>query len=308
MIKSNKLREAVRAHYEGFILIVVLAGILAIAVLVRYRLSFLNFFFLPVILAGYYLGKRKSVLVAVLSVLLVVLYVLFQGDLSGDGVRLSFEEVTTLVTWAGFLILTGGLLGSMAEQGKSKLRNMRRAYTGVMSILLQYLEVADEADPRSVRIARLAGRLAGRMGLSRREVENVKTAALLCGAGDLDSSMSLFVDAAEFMEIDAGSGPQQTDRERVLLKTTAALLGDIRPLLEGYFRNYVQDAGTTEKNLGLIPVGSSLIALAEVFDKLKTQGAARIGTVEIRSFGDLLSLKGRSFPEPAVMALSGEGD
>jgi len=308
VIKSNKLRDAVRAHYEGFILIVVLAGILAIALLVRYRFSFLNFFFLPVILSGYYLGKRKSVLVAVLSVLLVVLYVLFHGDLSGDGVHLSFEEVTGLVTWAGFLILTGGILGSMAEQGKHKLQNVQRAYTGVLSVLLRYLEVADEADPRSVRIARLAGRLAERLGLSRREVENVKTAALLCEAGDLDSSLALFVDVTEFMEIDPGSRTRQTDRERVLLKTTAALLSDIRPLLEGYFRNYVQDAGTADKDLGLIPVGSTLIALAEVFDKLKTQGTARIGAAEIRSFGDLLALKGKVFPEKAILALSAEGD
>ena len=305
MISHRKLREAVSRHYEGFVLIVVLAGILAIAFLVRYRFSFLNFFFLPVILAGVSLGKKKAVLLATLSVLLVVLYLVFQERVFGGRSELSFDEVVNLVAWGGFLILTGGVLGSAAEQKERKLRDMKRAYTGVLSVLLKYLEVADEAETRSVRIARRAGRLAELAGLSRRDVENVKSAALLSEAGELGSSRSLFGDIASFVELEKKTDSAVSDREQVLLKTAASLIREIGPLLDCYYLYYVRDADTVDKDLRAIPMGSSLIALAGLVDKIKTMGSASLGKIELHSLQDLEKLRGRAFGEQAIQALRG---
>ncbi len=300
----RKLKDAVAAHHEGFILGVALAGILAISFLVRYQISFLNFFFLPVILAGYYLGKRKGVLLAVMCVLLVILDFVFQEKVFGGRNRLSFDELINVATWGGFLVVTGGLLGSVAEQRANKLRGMRQAYIGVLSVLLKYLEVADEKETRSVRIARLAGTMAERAGLSTRDVENVKSAALLCDARELGSSLHLFEDVVGFMELDRKAGPGISDRERVLLKTTASLLKEIGPLLEGYFRYYVKEAGNADKDLEAVPFGSSLIALAGICDGIKAQGVAHIGPMEVRSLRELDALKGRAFSARALRTLS----
>jgi len=299
----SKLKDAVAAHYEGFVLAVALGGIFAIAFLVQYRISFLNFFFLPVILAGYYLGKRKGVLLAVLCVLLVVLYFVFQEKVFGSGHPLSFDELIDLVAWGGFLIVTGGLLGSVAEQRANKLRGMRQAYVGVLSVLLKYLEVADEAETRAVRVARLAGGMAERAGLPKRDVENIKSAALLCDAGELSSSLPLFEDVVGFMEFDGKAGPGLSDRERVLLKTTASLLKEIGPLLEGYLRHYVKEADIADKDLNAVPFGSSLIALAGICDRIKVQGAAHIGPMEVRSVKELDALKDRVFSARALRTL-----
>jgi hypothetical protein len=299
----RKLKAAVAAHFEGFILAVALAGIIAIAFLVRYQIAFLNFFFLPVILAGYYLGKRKGVLLAVMCVLLVVFDFVFQEKVFGGRNLLGFDELINLVTWGGFLIVTGGLLGSVAEQRANKLRGMRQAYIGILSVLLKYLEVADKKETPPVRVARLAGAMAERAGLSTRDVENVKSAALLCGAGELGSSLSLFEDVVGFMELDGKAGPALSDREKVLLKTTASLLKEIGPLLEGYFRYYVKEAGVADKDLDAVPFGSSLIALAGICDRIKVQGAAHIGPMEVRSLKELEALKGRAFTARALQAL-----
>jgi len=301
----RKLRTFIKAHYEGFILSAVLFGILAIAFLVRYRFSFLNFFFLPVILAGYYLGKRKSVLLATLCVLLVALYFVFAENVFGAAIQLSFDEIISVVTWGGFLILTGGILGAAAEQREKKFQNMKQAYAGILAVLLKYLEVADEKETRSVRIARLAGEMAERAGLDRREVENVKSATLLCEVGELSSSLALFGDVASFMGLEKGKGPGLTDKEQVLLKTTASLIKEVEPLLKGYFQHYVRDIESTDKFLGGIPLGSSLIALAELYDKIRTQGVAHLGQLELRSVQDLEALKGRVFSEQALRTLPG---
>jgi Domain of unknown function (DUF4118) len=299
----RKLKVAIAAHYEGFVLAVALAGIFAIAFLVQNRISFLNFFFLPVILAGYYLGKRKGVLLAVLCVLLVVLFFVFQEKVFGNGSRLSFEDLISIVTWGGFLILTGGLLGAVAEQRENKLRSMKRAYIGVLSVLLRYLEVADAKETRPIRVARLAGAMAERAGLSMRDIENIKSAALLCDAGELGSSLPLFEDVVGFMELDGKASSGLSDRERVLLKTTASLLKEIGPLLEGYFRYYVKEADTADKDLDAVPFGSSLIALAGICDGIKVQGTAHIGPMEIRSLRELDALKDRAFSARALRTL-----
>jgi len=299
----RRLKAFISGHYEGVILSAVLFGILAIAFLVRYRFSFLNFFFLPVILAGYYLGKRKGVLLATLCVLLVALYYVFQRNVFGSDVHLTFDEFVNIITWGGFLLLTGGILGSVAEQREKKVQNMKQAYAGVLAVLLKYLEVADEEETRSVRIARLAGGMAERAGLNRREVENIKSAALLCEAGDLGSSLTLFGDVASFMELEKRKGPGLSDKEQVYLKTTASLLKEIGPLLEGYFKCYVRDTESLDKALESVPVGSSLIALAGLYDRIITQGVARLGQAEMRSIQDLQALKGRAFSEQAIRAL-----
>jgi hypothetical protein len=304
----RKLREVVQRHTEGFILAVVIVGILAIAFLLRYRFSFLNFFFLPVILAGISLGRKKAVLLATLSVLLVVLYLVFQEKVfGGRSSPLSFDDLLNIVTWGGFLILTGGLLGGAAEQKENKLRDMKRAYTGVLSVLLKYLEVADESETRSVRVARLAGRMAESAGLDRRDVENVKSAALLCEASEIGPSRTLFGDVASFMDLEKKTDPALSDRERVLLKTAAALIKEIGPILEGYDRHYVREAETLDKDLRAVPIGSSLIALALICDRIRAKGSALLGKTELRSSRDLEGLRGRAFEERVVRAALATG-
>ncbi len=74
------------------------------------NVSFLNFFFLPVILAGYYVGLRLSVPGAVFCVCAVVFYALVSP---AELHRLQNTEhvVMFVITWGCFLVLAGALVG-----------------------------------------------------------------------------------------------------------------------------------------------------------------------------------------------------
>jgi len=85
-------------HFEASLILLIILGILAIAFLVHFKFAFLNFFFLPVILAGYFLGKKEAVLISILSILLILFYLLFSKILAGGRVGLSLDEGITLVT------------------------------------------------------------------------------------------------------------------------------------------------------------------------------------------------------------------
>ncbi len=291
-------------HFEGSLILLIILGILAIAFLVHFKFVFLNFFFLPVILAGYFLGKKRAVLISILSILLVLFYLLFSKILAGAGVGLSLDEGITLVTWSSFLILIAAMIGTLSEQRETRMKNLYSAYIGVLEILLKYLEVADEKKPRSVRIAHRAGKMAGVAGLDKRQVENIKSAALLFEAGDLRSNLPLFDEISEFMgaEGDITLSPIG-DREKVLLQTTTSLLKDVEPILSDYYRYYVQDADKLDKNLSEIPVGSSILALADIYDRIENKAPPFHDLEEYSSLKNILSLSGRTFHEAAVNAL-----
>jgi hypothetical protein len=214
---------------------------------------------------------------------------------------MNLDMVITLTTWGSFLILTGAIIGLVSEQRESKMKNLRRAYIGVLEIMLKYLEVADEERPRSLRISFLAGKIAQEVGLKTRDIENIKSAALLYEAGDLQTNLPLFGEVLHFMR--EGISPQElSDKESVMLKTTASLLREIEPLLFGYFHHYVEHGDVLDKDLEEIPVGSSIIALADMYDGLST-GIPSLTEKGIASLEDIEKLAGRSFPSPVVQAL-----
>jgi len=301
---TRRLKAFALRHFETSLIILILFGIGVIAFLVNYKFAFLNFFFLPVILAGYYLGKRKAVLTASLCILLVVFYYVFSRVLSQSLPQLSLDEALNIVTWAGFLILTAAVIGAIAEQREARLKSLQKAYAGVLEIMLKYLEVADERRPRSVRVAHLAGKIAAAAKMSTFQVENIKSAALLLEAGDLRSNLHLYDEVAAFMERESKlAGKAADDRAGVLLRTTASLLKEVEPILANYFYHYVEEAKILDKDLSTVPMGSSIIALADLVDRLNTDMLPAPWKNEIRSLQDIRKLSGRAFPAAAVQAL-----
>lgn len=295
----GRIKDFVLRHFEEVLIILIFIGILAIAFLVHYKFSFLNFFFLPVILSGYFLGKNRGVLTAVFCVLLVVLYlIIFARSI------FTFDETTNLVIWGCFLILTGAIIGVLSEQRENKINSLRRSYIGSLEIILKYMEVADIKRPRSLRVSILAGKIAEIAGLSKGEIENVKSAALLYEAGNLASSLPFFYEVSQFMESPGNILKLKlSDKEKVMLKTTASLLKEVEPILNGYFHHYIKEADQLDKNLDEIPVGSSIIALADIYDRIMHKIPPAQGKEEFNSIENIDNLAGRTFHASSVDAL-----
>jgi response regulator RpfG family c-di-GMP phosphodiesterase len=202
------------------------------------------------------------------------------------------------------LVLTAAIVGQLSEQREAKLLDMRKAYIGVLEIMLRYLEVADEQKPRALRISLLSGKIATALGLRTSEMENIKSAALLYEAGDLRTSLPLFEEVVDFTRSDMRV-PEMllSDEEHVKLKTTASLLKEIAPILFGYFKHYIEEENKSDKDLKEIPMGSSIIALADLYDRVSSQAIAHHGGLEIKTLEDIEKLAGRAFPSSAIQAL-----
>jgi HD-GYP domain-containing protein (c-di-GMP phosphodiesterase class II) len=112
----------IRGNFEKiFILISVIAAAL-ITYFIPNNISFLNFFFLPVILAGYYVGARLSVPGAVFCVCLVVLYVTY-SPVQFQPPQDTEQVILFVVTWGCFLVLAGALVGN--QQKKIQIEQAR---------------------------------------------------------------------------------------------------------------------------------------------------------------------------------------
>ncbi|HNS05435.1 MAG TPA: hypothetical protein PKH53_05430 [Candidatus Saccharicenans sp.] len=288
---------------ETIIAIIIVLVIVGAGFLVHYKFILLNFFFLPVIFSGYYLGRRRALLIAITCILLETLYLVFSYEVVGVKFLLSQDDLFFLISWAVFLVLTAWIVGTLSERTEREVLNLKKAYLGILAIVLKYLEVGEEGKSRAEKIADLAGKMAEVLELNKAEVENIKSAALLSDIQDLQNFLPLFSQTSKLMNEEDFVQNNLSDREKILLKTAALILDEVQPILQTYFVHYRQKANELEKSLAVIPLGASLIALAELYIRLQQQGKVKIGPEEVSSLEDIRRLRGNYFPEKAIDAL-----
>ena len=74
----ERIKRELLANFEQLFVLVILLSTAGVNYLVPTKLAFLNFYVLPIILAGYYLGRRSAVLGALLCALLMAIYVVLR--------------------------------------------------------------------------------------------------------------------------------------------------------------------------------------------------------------------------------------
>lgn len=124
LLKGLWARYAARKFESAFILVCLLT-IGGISWFVDAKLAFLNFYFLPVLLAGYFLDARSAVMGAVLSIAWTIFFVVLQPDeFYLEPSR--FGLYLHLLTWGSFLVLSGVLVGRLNEAVMRKFDVVRR--------------------------------------------------------------------------------------------------------------------------------------------------------------------------------------
>jgi HD-GYP domain-containing protein (c-di-GMP phosphodiesterase class II)/class 3 adenylate cyclase len=111
-----KVRDFITRHLEFLFVSLILAMVAAIFYYIpQYKIAFLNFFYLPVLAAGYFMGKRKAVLGAAMCILIVTLFAYFYPPwFAVEGTRLN--ALFLIAIWGGFLILASAAVGSLQER------------------------------------------------------------------------------------------------------------------------------------------------------------------------------------------------
>jgi hypothetical protein len=232
----------------------VIAGLMNI--LVDSQRVTLGFYTLPTVIAAYLYGRRHAVLTAYGSVLLAVLVTALPTARTGEWLFEHPRQLADLIAWAGTLLITAYLMGTVCERRSAQVRELRQTYNGVLVLLRHFISKDEYTEHHSYRVSEYAVRIGARLDLSDARLEDVRAAGLLHDIGKLDISRELLHKAAQFTSQD------HDERHAV-----GGSLQRIIPIVLAH-RDNVDGSGYHATASDAIPLEARIIAVADAYDSL----------------------------------------
>ncbi len=283
----DRAKRFVAKHFEKLLVLLLAVSLVLIHAFVDQKIAFLNFYFLPVILAGFYLGRRGAVFSAVLIIAMVIFLQAVVGLESDAGFE--GQAAVRIATWAGFLILTGYVVGRLAGQRTTRLAELTDAYITMLEILTFHLESTERhIRGHSFRVAARSVAIARALGLDSDEIEQIRVAALLHELSPADPRL------LRLFEHFPGS-PKQLP---IATSMRAAL--DIVREYSGYYEHVSPEWPIDHLRVSL---ATKIVAVADAFETLQVRTDNREPFTPWAAMEEIERGKGVTFATPAVDAL-----
>jgi len=280
------IERFVLKYFERVLVLLLVASLLAINSLIEQKFAFLSFYYLPIILAGFFGGRRF----AVVSGLFIVSLVFFLQATQGMGMEagLTQDAFLTLVPWAGFLILTGYVVGGLAEQRAARLADLKNAYLATLEVLTFHIESAESnQEGHSTRVAELAAAMGAELKLSDGELENLRIASLLHEVGTADQRLLKLLSRSV------------TDESVAVAR---ALCGAAEIIAE--YSHYYEIVGD-DWDIEALPMAITVkvLAVADAFETLQMATPVRPAFTRWSALEEVEKSAGKTFAREAVRAL-----
>ena len=289
MVQTRSLERAKQfffRYFERIFVILLVASLLGINYLIDEKFAFLSFYYLPIILAGFFGGRRFAVFAGVFVVALVFFFQMIEG--LGMAAGLSEQALVTLIPWAGFLILTGYVVGGLAEQRASRLADLKNAYVATLEVLTFHIETTERHQQgHSNRVAELAVSIAHEMRLSETDIENLRIGALLHEVGTADQRL---------LKLLSRSVTDET------LAVARGLRGAAEIIAE--YAHYYEIVGDDWDIEALpIPLTVKVLAVADAFETLQMATPVRPAFTRWSALEEVEKGAGKTFAREAVRGL-----
>lgn len=298
----DKIKIFLVRHFEKILVSVILAVAILGTFFMRDKTLLLNFYFLPVVVGSYYLGKRLGVLSAFLSILAVVICaIMFRGHFFPQDQE--FRGIFILSSWGGFLLLTSYAVGSLYEQKERRMEELQKAYIGILEILSKYIETKDGyTKGHSIRVSEYAKGIAIAMELPRHVVENVRVAGLLHDIGKIEISSEVIQKAAALTPQEKDLIDTHSERGGVILAKVGEVLQEVVPIVVAHHRYFERALDSSEDALKELPLGARIVAVADSFDAITTDRPYRKGKPPWEALQEIVDQTGRQFDPDVVEA------
>ncbi len=120
----HNLKNYLTKNSEQMLALIILVGVPAITYLVPYKLVFLNFFFVVILLSVYFVEAHKALMGGVLTTLLVAVFVYYFPS-SFVPTFTELDLWMNILAWSSFLILTGAAVGKLADRLKREIKELK---------------------------------------------------------------------------------------------------------------------------------------------------------------------------------------
>lgn len=298
----EQAKEFILKHFEKILVLIILIAAFVGTYLFEEKSLVLNFYYLPVLASGYFLGRRLGVLTAVFSILVIVISTIVFPDhffSNQDGFK-SFAQISA---WGGFLILASVAVGTLYEQSERRLGDLKNAYIGVLEILSKYLESTDRyTKGHSVRVSELAMEIGIAMDLPRKEVENIRVAGLLHDIGKIEVSGEILRKAAALTTEERELMDGHTVKGAYLLTSVGSVLKEVVPIVISHHQYFMDAIETPEKEITGIPLGARIVGVADAFDAMTSDRPYRKGMTPREAAEEIVKHSGKQFDPEVVDA------
>lgn len=264
-MKNSSVRF--RLTLEAMLIVITLGMSLLFTLMGEHRLMTLNLFYLPVILSGYYLGRTRAGILALLSALTITIAATIAPTPTVATTASPLVTSVALVVWSASLGLAALLVGTLCDERASTLSELQRAYVGVAEVLARYLQGArGNTQPQSLRVAELSRSIAETLRFAPKEIDDIRVAALLHDLGNLEITTEVISNAV-------GSIEQAPERTRAtfmgtdLVQSLGGVLEGALPLLANQ-DDEVANLLSDERSMVKIPLGAHIIRVARAYDSL----------------------------------------
>jgi hypothetical protein len=280
------VQRFVLKNFERILVLLLVASLLVINAAIEQKVAFLSFYYLPIILAGFFGGRRFAVVSGVFIASLVTFLQAIQGLGMDSG--LTQDALMTLIPWAGFLILTGYVVGGLAEQRAARLADLKNSYLATLEVLTFHIESAERhQEGHSTRVAQLAADMGAELKLSESELENLRIAALLHEVGTADQRLLRLLSRSV------------TDES---LAVARGLRGAAEIIAE--YAQYYEIVGD-DWDIEALPIAVTVkvLAVADAFETLQMATPVRPAFTRWSALEEVEKGAGRTFAREAVRAL-----
>jgi putative nucleotidyltransferase with HDIG domain len=248
-------------------------SLLAIAALMNYLITghrmLLGLYTLPTLFSAYFYGRRHATLTAFASVFLVGLLAHFNTKLFSNAVDLQLVQGRwyDITAWAGILVITAYAMGTLHENSRARLEELRNTYHGLLHILRQFVSKDKYTENHSYRVSIYATKIAAYLRLNPERIEDIRAASLLHDIGKLDTSRQLLYKAARLSQDEFTEMKKHVEKSASMLEPAGGALRRIIPIILAHHDKF-DGSGYHAKTGDEIPLEARIIAVGDVYDSL----------------------------------------
>ena len=325
------LKAFLTEHFEFLFVNTILILTTVILVFLPHKLALLNVYFLSVILAGYFLGKRTAVMGSFFCILVVGIYVaLFPDEFLET--KTEMDLYLTIMTWGGFLILAGAVVGQLQERLGQEIQatrllnvdlqhqqaelhqanqTLRESSDNLVALNRSLQAQQDDLSRANIRLKERSDELEQ----AKRSVEALKTKVEEALYSTMDASVvNLLIEgrlrnekrnlSIFFSDIEGFSTYSEEKPPEVVIKDLNRYIGDMEPIIlnfRGHIDKYMGDGIMCEFGAPLEYETHALLAVlaaVKAQEKMAQQGypwKMRIGVSSGTTITGLIGLKRQTF-------------
>lgn len=268
--------------------------------------TFLNFFYIPVLLGAYFFGKRYALSSAIFSIIIIgILAYMYPETFLHDApaktvLSVNFYRWFDIATWAGFLLVTAVLMGLLYDKKVEANEELRDTYRGIVEMLSLVIESSDNfTQSHSFRVSVIAEMIAKNMELPYVETENIRTAALLHDIGKIGVSSDVLQKITALTLEEKHKIKRHTRYATDVLEPLGNRVSELLPIIVLHHEKY-DGTGYYKTPQDDIPLGARIIAVADVYDALTTDRPYRKAFSPIKARDEICGNSGTHF-DPEVV-------